>query len=113
MAMPAGVSCGCHVAPKQFNHHQSIKQLAQELNYRPNRQAIGLKTRKTRLIGVILPRITDLVVATIYEGIDAAAKDYEYLPFVGITLDIPERQIQLSEMALDQSVDGLIVADAI
>lgn len=89
-----------------------IKKLAQERNYRPNRQAIGLKTRETRLIGVILPRITDLVVATIYEGIDAAAKDYEYLPFVGITLDIPERQIQLSEMALDQSVDGLIVADA-
>src|SRR3546814_14780500 len=44
-----------------------IKQLAKQLNYRPNRQAIGLKTSKTRLIGVILPRLTDLVVATIYE----------------------------------------------
>src|SRR3546814_3887068 len=35
-----------------------IKQLAKQLNYRPNRQAIGLKTSKTRLIGVILPRLT-------------------------------------------------------
>ncbi|AEC21361.1 LacI family transcriptional regulator [Pusillimonas sp. T7-7] len=89
-----------------------IKQLAKQLNYRPNRQAIGLKTSKTRLIGVILPRLTDLVVATIYEGIDAGAKDKQYLTFVGITLDLPERQIQLCEAALDQNVEGLLIADA-
>lgn len=89
-----------------------IRQLAEQLHYRPNRQAIGLKTRKTRLIGVILPRLTDLVVATVYEGIDAGAKDNQYLTFVGITLDIPERQIQLCETALDQNVEGLLIADA-
>jgi len=89
-----------------------IKQLAKQLNYRPNRQAIGLKTSRTRLIGVILPRLTDLVVATIYEGIDAGAKDKQYLTFVGITLDLPERQIQLCEAALDQNVEGLLIADA-
>src|SRR3546814_863812 len=66
----------------------------------------------TRLIGVILPRLTDLVVATIYEGIDAGAKDKQYLTFVGITLDLPERQIQLCEAALDQNVEGLLIADA-
>lgn len=91
---------------------ERIKQLAIQQNYRPNRQAIGLKTRKTRLIGVILPRLTDLVVAMIYEGIDAGAKDNQYLTFVGITLDIPERQIQLCETALDQNVEGLLIADA-
>ncbi|RTZ39128.1 LacI family DNA-binding transcriptional regulator [Candidimonas sp. SYP-B2681] len=91
---------------------ERIKRLAEELNYRPNRQAIGLKTRKTRLLGVILPRLTDLVVAMIYEGIDAAAKDNQYLTFVGVTLDMPERQIQLGEAALDQNVEGLIIGDA-
>lgn len=89
-----------------------IKQLAVQQNYRPNRQAIALKTRKTRLIGVILPRLTDLVVAMIYEGIDAGAQDHQYLAFVGITLDLPERQIQLCETALDQNVEGLLIADA-
>lgn len=89
-----------------------IKGLAKQLNYRPNRQAIGLKTSKTRLIGVILPRLTDLVVATIYEGIDAGATDNRYLTFVGITLDLPERQRQLCETALDQNVEGLLIADA-
>ena len=91
---------------------ERIKRLAEELNYRPNRQAIGLKTRKTQLLGVILPRLTDLVVATIYEGTDAAAKDKQYLTFVGTTLDIPERQIQLAETALDQNVEGLIIGDS-
>lgn len=89
-----------------------IRQLAEELNYRPNRQAIALKTRKTRLIGVGLPRLTDLVVATIYEGIDTGAQDNDYLTFVGTTFDIPSRQVQLCQTALDQNVEGLILGDA-
>lgn len=91
---------------------ERIRNLAQELNYRPNRQAIGLKTSQSRLIGVVVPRLTDLVLATIYEGIDAAAKDSKYLTFVGTTLDVPESQSEFCEMALDQSVEGLIIGDA-
>lgn len=91
---------------------ERIRKLAYELNYRPNQQAIGLKTSKTSLIGVIIPRLTDLVVATIYEGIDKGAKDNRYLTYVGATLDIPERQAQLCEILLDQNVEGLIFGDA-
>lgn len=91
---------------------ERIQNLARELNYRPNRQAIGLKTSQSRLIGVVVPRLTDLVLATIYEGIDAAAKDSKYLTFVGTTLDVPESQTEFCEMALDQSVEGLIIGDA-
>lgn len=89
-----------------------IRKLADELKYRPNQQAIGLKTSKTNLIGVLIPRLTDLVVATIYEGIDKGAEDNRYLTYVGATLDIPERQSQLCEILLDQNVEGLIFGDA-
>ncbi|MHA3901988.1 LacI family DNA-binding transcriptional regulator [Castellaniella sp. WN] len=91
---------------------QRIRELAQRLNYRPNPQAIGLRTRKTRTIGVLLPRLSDLVVATIYEGIDEAAMRHRYFTFVSSTLDDPQRQTQLGETALDRNVEGLIIGDA-
>ncbi|MGB6009079.1 LacI family DNA-binding transcriptional regulator [Castellaniella sp.] len=91
---------------------QRIRELAQSLNYRPNPQATGLRTRKTRTIGVLLPRLSDLVVATIYEGIDEAAMNHRYFTFVSSTLDDPQRQMQLGETALARNVEGLIVGDA-
>ena len=91
---------------------QRIRELAQRLNYRPNLAAIGLRTQKTRMVSVLVPKLSDPVVATIYEGVDAAATTLGYLSFVSNTTDAPERQRQLGEMALHRHVDGLIFADA-
>ena len=91
---------------------ERIRELAQRLNYRPNLHAIGLRTQKTRTIGVLVPRLSDLVLATIYEGIDEAATDAGYLTFVSNTSDDPDRQRQLGELALHRRVEGLILADA-
>lgn len=91
---------------------QRIRDLAQRLNYRPNPNAIGLRTQKTRMVSVLVPKLSDPVVATIYEGVDAAASTLGYLSFVSNTTDAPERQRQLGEMALHRHVEGLIFADA-
>lgn len=59
---------------------QRIRQLAAELNYRPNPHATSLKTQRSQVIGVLVPRLSDLVLATIYEGIDEAAAKAAYPP---------------------------------
>ena len=51
-----------------------IRALAKELDYRPNTQASNLKLRKSQEICVLMPRLTDLVMATIYDSIDSAAE---------------------------------------
>lgn len=89
-----------------------IRDLAKQLNYRPNQHAIGLRTQRTRTIGVLTPRLSDIVVATIYEGVDAAAADHRYQAFVSNSQDMPARQRELGESALDRRVEGLIFADA-
>src|SRR3546814_11099427 len=89
---------------------ERIRELAHQLNYRPNPHAIGLRTQKTRTVSVLVPQLSDLVVATIYEGIDAAAADSRYLTFVANTGDAPARQRQLGEMAPDRRVEGRIFA---
>ncbi|AKQ55677.1 LacI family DNA-binding transcriptional regulator [Bordetella hinzii] len=89
-----------------------IRELAAQHNYRPNPYATSLKTKKTRTVGVLVPRLSDLVLATIYEGIDAAATREGYWTVVANTEDKVERHRQVGEMMLGRHVDGLVFADA-
>jgi LacI family transcriptional regulator len=89
-----------------------IRTLAKELDYRPNTQASNLKLRKSQEICVLMPRLTDLVMATIYDSIDSAAEEAGYLTFVSNTDDLQPRQLARAEHALRRSVAGLIVGDS-
>lgn len=90
---------------------ERIRALAASLEYQPNTHARTLKTRHSREIGVLVPRLSDLVLATIYEGIDEAASAMGYTSFVANTLDLPERQRERAERALARNVAGLIISD--
>jgi LacI family transcriptional regulator len=91
---------------------ERIRALAKELDYRPNTQASNLKLRKSQEICVLMPRLTDLVMATIYDSIDSAAEEAGYLTFVSNTDDLQSRQLARAEHALRRSVAGLIVGDS-
>ncbi len=89
-----------------------IKELADELGYRPNPHATSLRTRRSNLVGVLVPRLSDLVLATIYEGIDEAAAEHGLSTFVTNTLDVPESQRSRTEMMLGRRVDGIVFGDS-
>jgi len=90
---------------------ERIRALATSLDYRPNSHATILKTRHSREIAILVPRLSDIVLATIYEGIDAAASAHRYTSFVANTQDSPQRQRELVERALARNVEGLIISD--
>lgn len=89
-----------------------IRQIATDLGYRPNPQAAGLRTQRSRLVGVLVPRLSDLVLATIYEGVEEAAAEADLATFVTNTYDDPGRQQTAIDMMLARRVDGLIFGDA-
>ncbi|MCW2903071.1 MAG: LacI family transcriptional regulator [Streptosporangiaceae bacterium] len=91
---------------------ERIRELAAELGYRPNPHATSLRTERSNLIGVLVPRLSDLVLATVYEGIEEAATDHGLSAFVTNTRDDPETQRKRTKMVLDRRVDGLIFGDA-
>ena len=78
---------------------ERIRALAAELRYQANPHAASLKTRRSRSIGVLVPRLSDMVLATIYEGVDEAAAEHGYLTFVSNTQDQPDKQRKLIDMA--------------
>lgn len=91
---------------------ERVRELARKRGYSPDPQAAGLRTRRTRLMGVIVPRLSDLVLAIMYEGIDEAAAALGYSTFVMNSRDDPDEQRRKTDTMLARRVDGLIIGDA-
>jgi len=89
-----------------------IIQVADDLAYTPHPAATALRTRNSKLIGVLLPRLTDFVPAQIYEGIDDAACDAGYTTVVAKSGDEPLRRMGRLKALLALRVDGVILCDA-
>ncbi|MFJ9680441.1 LacI family DNA-binding transcriptional regulator [Streptomyces sp. NPDC101194] len=89
-----------------------IRNLANELGYQPNPLATGLRTRRSNLIGVLVPRLSEIVMATIYEGAEEAAAAHGLSAFVTNTHDDPALQRERITMVLARRVDGLVIGDA-
>jgi LacI family transcriptional regulator len=90
----------------------AIRRAAREGGYRRNPYAATLRTAHSNVIGVLVPRLQDFVLATIYEGIDEAASEHGVSTFVTNSLDKPELQHSRTQDMLDRRVDGLIFGDA-
>jgi LacI family transcriptional regulator len=91
---------------------ERVRELAKRLGYSRDPQAASLRTRRTKLLGVIVPRLSDLVLAIMYEGIDQAAAEVGYSAFVMNSRDDPEEQGRKIDLMLARRVDGLIIGDA-
>ncbi|MCW2696991.1 MAG: LacI family DNA-binding transcriptional regulator [Modestobacter sp.] len=91
---------------------ERVVAIAERLHYQPDLSAASLRTRRTRMLGVLVPRLTDIVLSTIYEGLDSAAESLGYQTVVANTLDSSEEQRRRAEMLLTRRVDGLILGDA-
>ena len=89
-----------------------VQQLAKELNYEPNQTAIFFQQRKTFIIGVILPELSEAFFSSAISGIEDCANKNNYTVLVGQSHDDEEREKQLVETVKNHRVDGLIVSIA-
>jgi LacI family transcriptional regulator len=85
---------------------------ATSLDYRPNRLASGLRTRRTGTIALVLPDPQNLAWGETLRGVERGAAEREYVVVVadahGPTLDAR----QLTHFVLEGRMDGLLVAFA-
>lgn len=89
---------------------QRVQQLACELGYEPNTQAILFKQKKTHVIGVIIPYIREDFFSQAISGIESAAIEHEYTILFGQSYDELEREIKVVTAMKKQRVDGLIIS---
>jgi LacI family transcriptional regulator len=88
---------------------EAIRRLAREVGYNVDPWAASLRTRRTQTLGVLLPRLTDVVLAAIFEAIEAAAGDRGYQVLVASTADDAGEQRRRISLFESRRVDGLII----
>ncbi|PPF43167.1 LacI family transcriptional regulator [Pseudoclavibacter sp. AY1F1] len=89
-----------------------VREIANELGYRRNVFASQLRRGSTSTIGVLVPRLSDTVMALMYEAIERAAAARGYVAVVATTGDDAEGEQRAAQVLLDRNVDALIIASS-
>ena len=85
-----------------------VRQAAADLGYVRDPLAASLRRSGTSTIGVIVPRLTDTVMAMLYEEIAAAASARGLFAVVATTQDRPDAERVAVQSLLHRRVDGII-----
>ena len=89
-----------------------VLEAAEQLGYRPNPIARGLKTNRSYTIGVLIPDLTNPLFPPILRGIEDRLEESGYTPLMANTDNDPERErIDWHAMRARQ-VDGIVAATA-
>jgi len=89
-----------------------VRAVADELGYRRNVFASGLRRGATGTIGVLVPRLTDAVMALMFEALERAGRQRGYFAVVATCGDDADDERRATETLLDRSVDGVVLATA-
>lgn len=84
------------------------KQLAQEMNYRPNPFAMSLRKNTPRIIGVIVPDIVTHFFASILSGIEDTAVENGYFVIITTSHESYEHEKRNIENLVNMRVEGII-----
>ena len=87
---------------------QKVKQLAKELNYRPNPFAQSLRKEAPRVIGVIVPNLVTHYYAAVLDGIEDYASKLGYSVISANSHENHEREAQALDNFLNMHVEGII-----
>lgn len=91
---------------------ERVQKLAQRVGYLPDANAASLRSRRSHVIGMLVPSLGDVVLATLFEAVSAAADAQGYLAIVTSTRVTPARRRTAVQSFLSRRVDGVIVSDA-
>lgn len=100
-------SSGHPISPEMI---ERIRKASKKLGYRPNLAAYSLKTNISKIIGVVVPDITDPVFPPIIRGIEEGLERHGYVSIVANTDNDPRREGRVIESLNSRGVDGFILA---
>jgi DNA-binding LacI/PurR family transcriptional regulator len=87
-----------------------IKVLADQMGYVPDSSAQGLRTRTTKMFGLVVPAITDPIFSRVVLAIGEHAHELGYDVVLGQTLNKVEREEVCIRRLLSRRVDGIFIS---
>jgi LacI family transcriptional regulator len=109
---PSTVSRALHRAdvPVSAQTRQRILAAVERLEYRPSVLARGLRLRRTRTLGMLVPDITNPFFPPIIRGAEEAARERGYELVLCNTDDAPQREVASLRVLRQRQADGLLLA---
>lgn len=89
---------------------EKIKNIAKRLNYIPDLSARILATKKSGIIGIILPDVSHIFYAEIFQNISKLCLENHYIPELFLTEFKKERIERINNLIIAQKVEGVIMA---
>ncbi len=87
---------------------EKIQKVIEETGYVPSSQAQMLRTKKTKLIGVILPKISSSTISRMTAGISDVITKYGYMMLLANTNNDEKEELKYLQLFRDNQVDGII-----
>ena len=119
VAREAGVSTSTvsrildeRLPPSQSATAERVRSVAQQLGYRRDAFASALRRQHTGTVGVLVPRLSDTVMAILFEEVARVCGQRSEFAIVATTNDEPQAERTAAEILLRQRVDGLILTTA-
>jgi LacI family transcriptional regulator len=112
---PGTVSRALNAATRGLVNEETAERViraAEELGYRPNPIARGLKTSRSFTVGVLVPDLMNPLFPPIVRGIEDRLGAAGYTSLIANTDNDPERELVDSQTMRARQVDGIIAATA-
>ncbi len=90
-----------------------VKQIIDELEYKPNLLARGIATAKTKTIGVIIPDITNPFFPALIKSIEDYFSKKNYTVILCNTDSNSEKEMQSISTCIAKRVDGVLLASSV
>ncbi|WP_299779999.1 LacI family DNA-binding transcriptional regulator [uncultured Formosa sp.] len=87
-----------------------IQNYAKEKNYRPNYNALSLKNKRTKSIGVIIPNMLNYFYMQVLQGIEKEAASHGYRIMTCISNESYQKEVEIIDMLSTGSIDGFLLA---
>jgi LacI family transcriptional regulator len=87
-----------------------IQKYAKEHNYKPNFNALSLKNRQTKTLGIIIPNMLNYFFAQVFNGVERVANEKGYKIISCISNESFDKEVETIEMLSNGSIDGFILS---
>lgn len=88
----------------------AVQELAEKMNYRPNKLARSLRQKRSNIIGVIIPQITHHFFSSVISGIEDMAYQKDFNVIISQSNESFEREMNNTYTLLQSQVDGMLIS---
>lgn len=89
---------------------QAVLEMAKEMDYHPNLLASSLSSKKSKILGVVVPTINRQFWSNSISGIESVAYHHGYKVMIFQSAESVKKEIEIVETLANSRVDGILLA---